>query len=122
MNLNGMLKLLQIMLRVEQITLERETIMSKTCKSNIEELNVVACGLEHGGVHDNMSQIQEQNHQCDGGGCQQGSELTLEKGLGANLVVHAWCCRRKHNMYFGGKSYGPCGEINEYWKARNKEA
>ena len=55
MNLNGMLKLLQIMLRVEQITLERETIMSKTCKSNIEELNVVACGLEHGGVHDNMS-------------------------------------------------------------------
>jgi hypothetical protein len=47
----------------------------------------VACGLEHVGVHDNMSHIQAQNHQCDGGGCQQGSELTFSKGLGANLVV-----------------------------------
>lgn len=47
----------------------------------------MACGLEHVGVHDNMSQIQAQNHQCDGGGCQQGSELTLDKALGANLVV-----------------------------------
>lgn len=47
----------------------------------------MACGLEHVGVHDNMSQIQAQNYQCDGGGCQQGSELTLNKALGANLVV-----------------------------------
>lgn len=47
----------------------------------------MACGLEHVAVHDNMSQIQAQNHHCDGDGCQQGSELTLDKGLGAILVV-----------------------------------
>jgi hypothetical protein len=34
-----------------------------------------------------MSQIQAQNHHFDGGECQQGSELTFNKGLGANLVV-----------------------------------